>query len=86
MITLATTVPTFFIRLKPTSSMANPACMNMTKTPVTITQIVSEAMSAVVGLGASAAKAATGRRAKERAAKVANAIFLLIAPTLRSEQ
>src|ERR1700716_3615707 len=50
--TLATTVPTFFIRLKPSSSIANPACMNMTKTPVTMTQTVSDAMSAVVGLGA----------------------------------
>jgi hypothetical protein len=44
-----------------------------------MTQTVSEAMSAVVGLGASAAKAATGRSARESAVKVANASFLFIA-------
>src|ERR687884_465 len=40
-ITLATTVPTFFMRLNPTSSMAKPACMNMTRTAATTTQTVS---------------------------------------------
>src|SRR5438309_9852407 len=44
--TLATTVPTFFMRLKPTSSIAKPACMNMTRQPVTITQTVSAATPA----------------------------------------
>ncbi len=39
--TLATMVPTFFMRLKPTSSMAKPACMNITSTAATITQTVS---------------------------------------------
>src|SRR5665213_654207 len=33
--TLATTVPTFFMRVKPTSSMAKPACMNRTSSAAT---------------------------------------------------
>ena len=37
----ATTLPTFFIREKPTSSIANPACMNSTSTAAMITHIVS---------------------------------------------
>src|SRR3954451_24145721 len=37
----ATMVPAFFWRLKPISRKANPACMNMTRTPATITQMVS---------------------------------------------
>src|SRR6266851_715753 len=44
--TLATTVPTFFMRLKPTSSIAKPACMNITRQPVTMTQTVSAATPA----------------------------------------
>ena len=44
--TLATTVPTFFMRLKPTSSIAKPACMNITRQAATITQTVSAAMPA----------------------------------------
>src|SRR5665213_1039087 len=44
--TLATTVPTFFMRLNPTSSMAKPACMNITKQAATIAQTVSAATPA----------------------------------------
>src|SRR5258708_15053796 len=56
--TLATTVPTFFMRLKPTSSIAKPACMNITRQPVTITQTVSAATPAAwVAVGSSAATA-----------------------------
>src|SRR3981081_3741293 len=66
--TLATTVPTFFIRLKPTSSIANPACMNMTKQAATITQTVSAATPAAwVAAGSSAARAATGVKAESTA-------------------
>src|SRR3982074_362678 len=67
--TLATTVPTFFIRLKPTSSIANPACMNMTKQAATITHTASAATPAAwvaVGSG-SAAKPETGMRADSSA-------------------
>jgi hypothetical protein len=47
----ATTLPTFFIREKPTSSIANPACMKRTRQAATITHIVSIASerSAVEG-------------------------------------
>src|SRR5438128_4203114 len=38
---LATIVPTFFMRAKPTSSMAKPACMNSTRHAATITHTVS---------------------------------------------
>src|SRR6266852_344911 len=56
--TLATTVPTFFMRLKPTSSIAKPACMNMTRQPVTMTQTVSAATPAAwVAVWSSAATA-----------------------------
>src|ERR1017187_5848 len=44
--TLATTVPTFFMRVKPTSSMAKPACMNIARSAATITQTVSAATPA----------------------------------------
>jgi hypothetical protein len=44
--TLATTVPTFFIREKPTSSMAKPACMKSTRTAATMTHTVSAATPA----------------------------------------
>src|SRR5262252_8721920 len=37
--------PAFFIRVRPASRKANPACMNMTSTAVTTTQIVDAAMS-----------------------------------------
>ena len=36
----ATPVPAFFMREKPISSMANPACMNRTSTAATITHMV----------------------------------------------
>src|SRR6476661_10341694 len=36
--------PAFFIRVRPASRNANPACMNMTRTAVTTTQIVLAAM------------------------------------------
>src|SRR5689334_24801109 len=36
--------PAFFIRVRPASRKANPACMNMTSTAVTTTQIVLAAM------------------------------------------
>ena len=56
--TLATTVPTFFMRLNPTSSIANPACMNMTRQAATITQTVSAATpAACVAVGSSASTA-----------------------------
>jgi len=38
---VSTTVPTFFMRPKPTSSIANPACMNITKQAATTTHTVS---------------------------------------------
>jgi len=44
--TLATTVPTFFMRVKPTSSMAKPACMKSTSTAATTTHTVSAATPA----------------------------------------
>ena len=40
---LPTTAPTFLPREKPTSSMANPSCMNSTSTAATMTQTVSTA-------------------------------------------
>src|SRR5437016_11511932 len=56
--TFATTVPTFFMRLNPTSSIANPACMNMTRQAATITQTVSAATpAACVAVGSSASTA-----------------------------
>ena len=39
--TLATTVPAFFMREKPTSSRRKPACMKKTRMPATSTQTVS---------------------------------------------
>src|SRR5712691_11674137 len=65
--TLATTVPTFFIRLNPTSSIAKPACMNMTKHAATITHTVSAATPAAEVAVVSSAKAATGTKAASRA-------------------
>jgi hypothetical protein len=74
--TLATTVPTFFIRLKPTSSMAKPACMNMTKQAATITHTVSAAIPAAEVAVVSSAKAATGTRAASKAIPEAKPTFL----------
>src|SRR5436305_721597 len=50
-ITLGTIVPTFFWRENPISRKRKPACMNMTKTPATITQTVSTALIVSVRLG-----------------------------------
>src|SRR5712692_4776965 len=61
--TLATTVPTFFMRLKPTSSMAKPACMNMTMQAVTATQTVSAATPAAWVAVLSSARTAIGSSA-----------------------
>src|SRR6266516_730174 len=65
--TLATTVPTFFMRLKPTSSIAKPACMKRTKQPATITQTVSAATAAAEVAVVSSARAVTGARAASAA-------------------
>src|SRR6267142_6938665 len=65
--TLATTVPTFFIRLKPTSSIAKPACMNRTKQAATITHTVSAATPAAEVAVVSSANAATGAKAASSA-------------------
>src|SRR6187200_2293691 len=43
--------PAFFILVRPASRNANPACMNMTRTAVTTTQIVLAAMSRSEFLG-----------------------------------
>src|SRR5438445_5268329 len=58
--TFATTVPTFFMRLNPTSSIANPACMNMTRQAATITQTVSAATPAACVAVVSSARTAIG--------------------------
>src|SRR5258706_1756051 len=58
--TLATTVPTLFMRLKPASSIAKPACMNITRQPVTITQTVSAATPAACVAVRSSAMTAIG--------------------------
>src|SRR6267378_4954425 len=74
--TLATTVPTFFIRLKPTSSMAKPACMNMTKQAATMTHTVSAATPAAwVAVGSSAARTENGMRAESIAIPEASPSF-----------
>src|SRR6266480_1584358 len=70
--TLATTVPTFFIRLNPTSSIAKPACMNITKHAATMIQTVSAATPAAwVAVGSSAARATAGVRAASSPAETA---------------
>ncbi len=56
----ATTLPTFFILEKPTSSIAKPACIKSTSTVATITHIVSMASDRSAGEGASCAKASAG--------------------------
>src|SRR5215208_6925330 len=58
---LATTLPTFFIREKPTSSIANPACMNSTSTAATTTHMVSIASERSLTVGPSCASARPGR-------------------------
>src|SRR4029077_7084526 len=72
--TLATTVPTFFIRLKPTSSIAKPACMNITRQAAAITQTVSAATPAAWEAVGSSASTSTGTSAATtaKAAAMAN--------------
>ena len=41
--TFGTIVPAFFMRENPISSSMKPGCMNITKTPATMTQVVSTA-------------------------------------------
>src|SRR3954452_7503247 len=48
---LAAMWPAFFIRVRPASRKAKPACMNITSTAVTTTQIVLAAMSRSEFLG-----------------------------------
>src|SRR5436305_7791022 len=70
--TLATTVPTFFIRLNPTSSIAKPACMNITRQAVTTTQTVSAATPAAWVAVPSSASTVAGAIAASAAAASAN--------------
>src|SRR5919199_5726310 len=72
--TLATTVPTFFMREKPTSSIPNPACMNMTRTAATTTQTVSAPTpAAIVAVLSSAAQALIGASATRPASSETSA-------------
>ncbi len=87
MTTLATTVPTFFMRLNPTSSMAKPACMNITNTAATTTHTVSAPTpAAMVAVRSVAAKTGQGRasrgsaRARPRSDRRA-LVLVLMAPT-----
>ena len=66
----ATPEPAFFIREKPISRKANPACMNITSTPATITQVVLtlDVTSGRVGPLAAEAAAGSARAAASAAA------------------
>src|SRR5438874_13499292 len=55
------------MRLKPTSSIAKPACMNMTKHAATMTQTVSAATPAAEVAVVSSARTAIGTTAASRA-------------------
>src|SRR5579875_45877 len=85
--TLATTVPTFFMRLKPTSSMAKPACMNITSTAATTTHTVSAptpaAMVAVRSVTARAGpgKASSGSAAARHSSSRRALFLVLMTPT-----
>src|SRR5256885_11235034 len=57
----ATPAPAFFIREKPISRNAKPACMNITSTPATITQVVLTADVVSDSVGPSAAPATAGK-------------------------
>ena len=57
---LATIVPTFLPRVKPSSRNRKPACMNMTSTAATITHVVFSSSTTVSMVGASWARAADG--------------------------
>src|SRR6266545_539034 len=78
-ITLATIVPTFFMRLKPTSSMAKPACMNITSTAATMTHTVS-APTPAAWVAVSSAADAVGGSATRRVA-IASAVSSLLVLT-----
>src|SRR2546421_5072801 len=69
----ATPEPAFFIREKPISRKANPACMNITSTPATITQVVLtlDVTSGRVGPLAAEAAAGSARAAASAAAQPA---------------
>ena len=56
----ATPAPAFFMREKPISSSAKPACMNITSTPATITQVVLTLDTVSDRVGPAAAEAAPG--------------------------
>src|SRR5215831_5064070 len=82
--TLATMVPTFFIRLKPTSSMAKPACMNITKTAATITHTVSAPTPAARVAVWSSAR--TGRGSTANSAATASALNSLLLLMIRQRK
>src|SRR5436853_467448 len=69
----ATPAPAFFIREKPISRNAKPACMNITSTPATITQVVSTADVVSERLGpaadATAGNASMAHRAPNTASR-----------------
>src|SRR5215211_3966011 len=58
----ATIVPTFLPRVKPSSRNRKPACMNMTRTAATITQVVFRSVTTSLNFGVSCAMAALGTR------------------------
>src|SRR5918998_3414580 len=72
----APTLPTFFIREKPTSSIANPACMNNTRTAARITHIVSIASERSAVVGPSCAIASVGRPSTNIRTAVVNEVSL----------
>src|SRR5437899_6391021 len=83
--TFATTVPTFFIRLKPTSSIAKPACMNITNTAATTTQTVSAPTPAACFAVGSSARAVSGRAAARAAiARAVSSLLVLMAVEARA--
>src|ERR687890_2578329 len=72
----ATTLPTFFIRENPTSSIANPACMNNTRTAATITHTVSIASESSAVEGPFWARASPGNASTNRKTAVDNNVNL----------
>src|ERR687897_2775648 len=68
----ATTLPTFFIRENPTSSIANPACINKTRQAVTITHTVSIASESSAVEGPFWAKASPGNASTSNRTAVDN--------------
>ena len=72
-------VPAFFAREKPISRKAKPACMNITSTPATITQVVFTAETVSGRVGPSWAAATAGRaRATRRPGRAVFRILLHI--------